>query len=380
LKAIPFYQELKKVVESGGFEAYLVGGCVRDLMLERDIHDIDMVCLSHDYKDFAESVRKVLPSVKVEFKDNVRLVRGRFEIDISKPRGDKLDADLLKRDFTVNNLAMNFDGELFGDRSDIDSKIIRHVSDDTFKDDPLRLLRAFRFMGQLGFQIAPETIDKIKSEKWMISVSASERVYAELEKLFMSSNGDKALGAMVESGLCSEVFEGVDVGCSDFASATKGIEFFFSSLFRRCDYEIIKRLSKDLNLPTSVRKGASGTADFANSLFDNMNSDDISLRKLIYSSPDFFESGLELFRLVRDCQGDCEDETEAFLAKMREQFDAVDFDAASFIDGAFLTGLGAEAGPEMGLMIKDTRPMLASGEIDNLFEAGIYIMDKYLRG
>jgi len=176
VRQLPFYEKIEKIVKEGGFEAYFVGGCVRDLLLDRKVHDIDMICFSHDYKEFASALKDGFFCVWVEFKDNIRLVHGKKEIDISKPRGEKLAEDLLKRDFTINNLAADIDGNVYGDPADLSEKVLRHISDDSFTDDPLRILRTFRFYAQMGFRIAPETMRKIGDEKHLLTLEPNSQM------------------------------------------------------------------------------------------------------------------------------------------------------------------------------------------------------------
>lgn len=222
LLKIPHFNMIKDAVIKNRCEAYFVGGCVRDILLGRDVHDVDLVCFSHSYHDFARLIKGAVPSVWVEFKDNIRLVRGRTEIDISKPRGETLAEDLTKRDFTINNLAMDISGEIFGDTSDLEKKRIRHVSSGVFEDDPLRILRTFRFQSQLGFEIVPETIQKARSERFLLELSASERIFAELDKLFKGRSAVSALYSMDECGVYSIVTGGLELNKLDTMSADTG--------------------------------------------------------------------------------------------------------------------------------------------------------------
>jgi tRNA nucleotidyltransferase/poly(A) polymerase len=371
LCGIPFFEEIRNVVEGGKFEAYFVGGCVRDIILDRRVHDVDMVCFSHDYKDFASAVKKALPSVWVDFKDNIRLVRGRFEIDISKPRGAKLADDLAKRDFTINNLAMDTMGNIFGCRADIDKRIIRHTGADAFRDDPLRLLRAYRFQAQLGFQIAPETADKIRAEKGMISASASERIYAEMDKLLDGQHSAGALADMDETGLFDAI-TGLRIKDENLsaAGAGRGLVFFCASVFYGLDAEVINSLTVRLNLPNTVKKRALRTADFARSLPDALENGVISVRKLIYRYQDEHLDGACLYRIHHNNS----ESEEAVL----EQSHHVDFALAEKLNGQLLREIGVADGPVMGDILKTVRPMLASGELADVNEAVRFIKDKYL--
>jgi len=101
----------------------------------------------------------------VEFKDNVRIVKGDVTFDISKLRGSTITEDLSHRDFTINNLAYHFKKGVIGNTFDIENKIIRIVYEDAFTDDPLRILRGFRFMSELNFIIAKHTLEKMRTQQ-----------------------------------------------------------------------------------------------------------------------------------------------------------------------------------------------------------------------
>ncbi len=378
---IPFYSEISALVKEGGFEAYLVGGCVRDVILNRDVNDLDMICMSHDYRSFAHSVRILLPSAWVEFKDNVRLVCPNLEIDVSKPRGETLLEDLSKRDFTINSLAMDFDGNIFGDRSDIDAKIIRHVSETTFTDDPLRMLRTFRFVAQLGFQVCPETIDKIHTEKHLIKESPKERILQELSKLFKGPFADTALSLMNDCGLYPLIFENHEYGCLSLESCRtgKGFEFFLSALI----YEDsdIKSLLSSLSLSNASSRKAVRTSEAADKLYNNFKNFDIfELRKLIYAYSDELEDALELFSAAAKCDTLELADIDAYVHDVMIQTGQVDFETPMRLNGGFLMNLGIKAGRMMGEIIDEVRPLLASGEIHGLEAAEKYIKEKWGSG
>lgn len=378
---IPFYSQIQALVKEGGFDAYLVGGCVRDVILGRDVNDIDMVCLSHDYRDFAQAVRILLPSAWVEFKDNVRLVCPNLEIDISKPRGETIEEDLLKRDFTINNLAMDFDGAVIGDDTDIKNRRIRHVTEESFSDDPLRMLRAFRFQSQLGFDIAEETRLKIKAEKYTIEQSARERVLQELVKLFTGEKAASALIEMHECGLYELIFEKCGFTCLavEAAKTGKGLEFFLSALMTGAENRDVLTA---LCLSNAAARKVTRTAEAADTLAQSSgkDSDDIEIRKLIYAYPDELEDALMLMELMKRCMGESCWKTELYVHKVMMETKNVDFELPMMLNGGFLMTMGISAGKLMGEIINEMRPMLASGEIRDMDDAEKYIKNKYLQG
>lgn len=378
---IPFFEEIRALVKEGGFDAYLVGGCVRDVILGREVNDIDMVCMSHDYHDFAHAVRILLPSTWVEFKDNVRLVCPNLEIDVSKPRGETIEEDLTKRDFTINNLAMDFDGKIIGSDADIKSGIIRHVTEESFSDDPLRMLRAFRFAAQLGFEIDSETRLKIKAEKYSIEQSAKERVLQELVKLFNGGYAGNAVCLMQECGLYEQIFQNQGYSCLavEAAKAAKGVDFFISALLSESgDKEIMNTLCMS---NASVRR-ASRTAEAASVLANSSGKDcdDIEIRKLIYAYSDELEDALALMELIKKCRGEDDWKTELYVHKVMMEVKNVDFELPMRLNGGFLMSMGISAGRLMGDIINDVRPMLASAEIRDMDDAEKYIKNRYLQG
>ncbi|WP_212921902.1 CCA tRNA nucleotidyltransferase [Ornithinibacillus bavariensis] len=191
-----------RTIERAGYQAYFVGGCVRDLILNRTIGDIDITTSATP--DVIQGLfANVIPvgiehgTVIVRYnKTSYEVTTFRVEGEYSDGRHpdsvsfiDQLDKDLERRDFTMNALAMDKSGDivdLFGGKADLKKRVIRTVGDGKkrFKEDPLRILRALRFSSQLGFDLSIETIQAIVSVKAEIEGLAVERITKELEKLF----------------------------------------------------------------------------------------------------------------------------------------------------------------------------------------------------
>ena len=202
-KNIPFINILDEIQNEYNCKIYFVGGCLRDILLNKNISDIDMTAENIDYIKFAKIFGKKIKSFPISFKDNMRIMKNNLVIDISKLRGKNIYEDVLKRDFTINNLACSLDGEIIGDISDINNKIIKIVTDNSFIDDPLRIIRAFRFASTLGFIIDDNTINNACINKELIKSSAKERILEEFRKMFNGENLSYALNLLEKYNILS---------------------------------------------------------------------------------------------------------------------------------------------------------------------------------
>jgi Poly A polymerase head domain/Probable RNA and SrmB- binding site of polymerase A len=169
-------------------EAWLVGGAVRDELLVRPVLDVDVVCRDPGHAARAYAKRSGgAPFALSEKHASWRVVnRNGRTVDFTPVHGT-IEADLLRRDFTINAIALPVsDGEHLdpcGGREDLQLREIRAVSESVFGDDPLRLVRAVRLADELGFRIAPMTRRLIVDNADLVTRAAGERVLAELERL-----------------------------------------------------------------------------------------------------------------------------------------------------------------------------------------------------
>ncbi|MFD1038666.1 CCA tRNA nucleotidyltransferase [Virgibacillus byunsanensis] len=199
------FEEATAIIEEleiHGHQAYFVGGCVRDLLLNRSIGDID-IATSAKPQAVQEIFQKVIPVGIDHGTVIVRHNKQSYEVTTFRIDGsysDKrhpddvqfiqtIDQDLKRRDFTINALAMDKDGsiiDLFNGRDDIKHKLIRTVGNgyERFTEDALRIIRALRFSSQLGFVIEDKTLDNIKQVQHQIKDLAVERIANEIVKLF----------------------------------------------------------------------------------------------------------------------------------------------------------------------------------------------------
>ncbi len=210
---------------------YIVGGFVRDKLLQRTTKDIDFVCLGSGI-DMAHAVAQSLPGkIKVNFFKNFGTAQFRyrdFDIEFVGARKESynrdsrkpiveegtLDDDQKRRDFTINAMAISLNSEDFGKlidpfngREDMANKLIRTPLDPdiTFSDDPLRMMRCIRFATQLNFTIHPEAFDAIGRNKERIKIISYERITDELNKIMLTPKPSIGFDLLYRSGLL-EVF------------------------------------------------------------------------------------------------------------------------------------------------------------------------------
>ncbi|MBX2970815.1 MAG: HD domain-containing protein [Cyclobacteriaceae bacterium] len=208
----PIFKVIGETADQLQLQTYVVGGFVRDLILNRETADVDFVCVGSGIK-LAEAVAKALgPDVQVHvYKNfgtahipyhdfNLEFVGARKESyrgDSRKPivEDGTLEDDQLRRDFTINALAISLNKETFGNLidpfdgiGDMKRKIIRTPVDPvvTFSDDPLRMMRAARFASQLTYDIDPDTYEAMISQADRIKIVSQERISDELNKIILS--------------------------------------------------------------------------------------------------------------------------------------------------------------------------------------------------
>lgn len=194
---------------------YLVGGSVRDCLMGKDTYDRDLIVTDIDAGVFAQKVSdffdgKFIP-LDVENKIYRVVLKDKINyLDITNPVENSMEKDISRRDLTINAIAVDIKtGEILdivGGIKDVDGKIIRGIKDENFTDDPLRILRVFRFYSLLGFEIDSHLLDVCKKYKNLISQPAKERVEYELMKLFSGKYAYQSLLKMDECGILEILF------------------------------------------------------------------------------------------------------------------------------------------------------------------------------
>ena len=197
-------------------EIYVVGGTVRDFLMGKISYDRDLIVVDEDAKSFSQKVAEFFDGVFIPLDEENKIYRIVLKdkknfLDITNPIGGNLEEDIMRRDITINAIAVNIKtGEIpsfceFGIQ-DLQNKIIREIKEENFNDDPLRMLRVYRFYANLGFEISPELLNITKKHASLINKPAKERIEYELMKLFDGEFAAQALLKMDESEILEIIF------------------------------------------------------------------------------------------------------------------------------------------------------------------------------
>jgi len=225
--ASPLLVKLGTLFTNAGFELALVGGPVRDAFLGRETNDLDFTTSANPDQilsvlkgnvDAHWDIGRDFGTIGARIGDTtVEITTYRadqYDADSRKPHvvfGKDLNDDLFRRDFAVNAMALRLPEGVFVDPfnglQDLLDGVIRTPGkpEDSFSDDPLRMMRAARFASQLGFQIHEDTFSAMKSMADRIEIVSAERIQVELSKLLLGANPREGLEALVDSGLAQIV-------------------------------------------------------------------------------------------------------------------------------------------------------------------------------
>lgn len=209
--------EIHVLLDDNAFEdVFLVGGAVRDLLVGKQISDYDFLVSEGSVSDIAKLLSNSLGGKFFFLKGanysskTIRIIKEGLQIDISEPKGSNLQEDLLERDFTINSMAIRMsDGALFDSAEgirDLINKKIRLTSDLAFIKDPVRLIRAYRFVAEMNFQLEERTHILIMEQAPLISQVPSERVRDEIFKILTLKNSVDVLDNLWKSGILKVVF------------------------------------------------------------------------------------------------------------------------------------------------------------------------------
>ena len=223
----PLLDRLGALFEVAGFELSLVGGPVRDAILGRVAPDLDFTTsanpdqilkllkpISSATWDIGREFGTIAAQIGEEKVEITTYRADSYDKTTRKPTvefGDNLEDDLIRRDFTVNAMALRLPSRTFVDPHsglrDLLLQTLRTPSkpEISFSDDPLRMMRGARFASQLAFEIDPETFDAMRDMAERIQIISAERVRDELSKLLLSDDPRPGLEALVDSGIAALV-------------------------------------------------------------------------------------------------------------------------------------------------------------------------------
>lgn len=218
---LPVFGRVLDVLSQAGLTTWLVGGCVRDLLLNRPLGDIDLV----SFEDPTEAAKAIARKIGGHWfwldrsrKQSRIVAKEGIQIDFAQLRADTIEGDLLLRDFTINAMAVGIvpreyagdciDSELIDPlrgQGDLHARTLRMCATRSFRDDPLRMLKGIRHAVTLAFDLEPKTLQTITEQAQSVTQVAGERIRDELLQIFDSRNYSTAVQLLADSGLLKAI-------------------------------------------------------------------------------------------------------------------------------------------------------------------------------
>ena len=228
----PIFSLITRSSKHLNIESYVVGGFVRDLLLNRPNKDIDFVCVGSGIALAKATAALIAEDLQVNYFKNFGTAQfnfGEYDIEFVGARKESyrpdsrkplvedgtLEEDQNRRDFTINAMGISLNQDNFGDLidpfggvKDIENKIIKTplAPETTFSDDPLRMMRAIRFASQLGFDIETQTFLAIKAMAKRIEIISQERITDELNKIILSKTPSYGFKLLHQTGILDIIF------------------------------------------------------------------------------------------------------------------------------------------------------------------------------
>ncbi len=368
-----------KQINEAGYEAYFVGGSVRDLLLNRHIHDVDIATSAYPM-EIKQIFKKTIDTgikhgtVTVLYEgESYEITTFRTESgyqDFRRPDHvtfvHNLSEDLKRRDFTINALAMDVDGNVidhFDGLGDLDKHLIRAVgkAENRFHEDALRMMRAVRFMSQLQFTLEPETEQAISDNHELLSKISVERIRDEFVKMGIAPGSQKAFQIFLDTGLSEEVpgFKGKKENLAlypqlNFSPTTEANLWALMIILLKLPNE---------KIPSFMRMWKNSNA------MERQVADIVAFFDLISSRApnnyDLYQAGLETIASTIDLAHILGQPING--SALVDGYEALPIKNSHdlVIDGHFLLKNGIPAGPRVGLLLEEIKKAVLEGVISN---------------
>ena len=368
-----------KQLEQAGYEAYFVGGSIRDLILNRPIHDIDIATSA-----YPEEVKRLFPkTIDTGIKHGTVTVLNdgaSYEIttfrtesgyqDFRRPDHvtfvQNLAEDLKRRDFTINALAMNRTGEvidLFNGLGDLQKHLIKAVGDPMkrFHEDALRMMRAVRFMSQLNFDLESQTKEAVSDLHQLLSKISVERIRDEFVKMGTGINSRDAFKIFLQTKLSESVPD--FAGKSDLLAIYPKLKFNPSMETSLWSIIIILLKISDNQIAHFMRDWKNSNAMTEKvrkivALFDLISEKSPSDLELFNAGKDILLNTIDVAHILGQPIN-----SEALV----DRYTALPIKSMSelAIDGQFLIANGIKPGPKLGQILNEIKQKVISGELGN---------------
>ena len=371
--------ETVRLAEEHAVPIYLVGGVVRDLILDTGNLDLDLV-VEGDARDLA---RNLANELSADLKTHERFLtatisHGNLRIDLTSARQESypnpgalpdiqpadLRTDLRRRDFTINTIAADLSRDRFGEviaplggRADLDASVVRTLHKDSFADDATRLLRACRYATRLGFAIEDKTEHLMRLDGHYLEAVSGDRVRHEIERTLDEENPGAALALAESLGILEIIQPGFKVGAGAqraFArDRDKDPTTDLALLATGLPTSIVEALADRLDAPSSTRNMLVDTARL-NKHLEGLSLDSLRDSELHADLSPYPPEALRACHLASN---------NPILARRIEDFLQRLAGTKSELDGDDLIALGVHPGPRIGQILRDLLRARLDGEI-----------------
>lgn len=378
-KALPILTKIKEA----GYEAYFVGGSVRDVLLERPIHDVDIATSS--YPEETKAIFNRTVDVGIEHGTVLVLENGgEYEIttfrtedvyvDYRRPSQvsfvRSLEEDLKRRDFTVNALALDENGQVidkFRGLIDLEQKRLRAVSkaEERFEEDALRIMRGFRFAASLDFDIEAATFEAMRSHSPLLEKISVERSFTEFDKLLMAPHWRKGISAMIACQAYDYLpgLKQQEAGLNHLIVSLKD-NFTFSDHHQAWAYVMISLAIED---PKSFLKAWKTSNDFQRYVTKLIALYRIRQERS-FEKLDIYQYGKEMASLVEGLRKAQSLSVDMDHIEALDQALAIHNKYDIVLNGSHLIkDFGMKPGPQLGLMLEKVELAIVEGRLDNDF-------------
>ena len=371
-------------IEQAGFEAYFVGGSVRDHILGLAIHDVDIATSAYP-EEIKEIFKRTVDTGIQHGTVTVLMGDDSYEITTFRTesgyqdyrRPDKvtfvrsLADDLKRRDFTINALAVDKNGQVidkFDGLKDLDKKIIRAVghAEERFHEDALRMMRAVRFQAQLNFKIEEKTAQAIADNAPLLAKIAIERIREEFVKMMLSQNWQTGLANFIKLGLSeycpgfkdqklelAELLDVKDAKFSDEEAAFSAIGYVLS-----LNHQEFNKFLRDWKVSNKTREISLNTLNLLH-LFESQDFDLWNIYKL---GTDNLERTIELSKMFQ---------IEFDYTDLKQKVDQISIKSSHDLE---MTGrnvceiLDVKPGPIIGKSMSQMERAVVEGNVSNNFD------------
>ncbi|HER0044828.1 TPA: CCA tRNA nucleotidyltransferase [Streptococcus pyogenes] len=378
-KALPILTKIKEA----GYEAYFVGGSVRDVLLERPIHDVDIATSS--YPEETKAIFNRTVDVGIEHGTVLVLENGgEYEIttfrtedvyvDYRRPSQvsfvRSLEEDLKRRDFTVNALALDENGQVidkFRGLIDLEQKRLRAVgkAEERFEEDALRIMRGFRFAASLDFDIEAATFEAMRSHSPLLEKISVERSFTEFDKLLMAPHWRKGISAMIACQAYDYLpgLKQQEAGLNHLIVSLKD-NFTFSDHHQAWAYVMISLAIED---PKSFLKAWKTSNDFQRYVTKLIALYRIRQERS-FEKLDIYQYGKEMASLVEGLRKAQSLSVDMDHIEALDQALAIHNKYDIVLNGSHLImDFGMKPGPQLGLMLEKVELAIVEGRLDNDF-------------